>query len=371
MKVLVDTREASRNTTGLGRVARNLRVYLEALADDEHIYHFLPADVLPPEKLTIRKTLLRRASNLVSTLWWKGVIIPRAAAHFHADVIFYMDYIVSAFSRRPAVVLACDTYFFDFPQFDHARAAYYRAFVPFSARKARKIVTISLASKHAIAQRYDVPEEKILVAYPAVSDTFWQPVEEAELAALKRRYELPERFILFVGSVEAGRRNLPGLLSAYALIADDVGLPLVVVGPLNPSSGQVLKTVSALGLTNWVRFTGFVSDDHLRAFYHAADLFVFPSLAEGFGIPVLEAMACGCPVITSNVTSLPEVAGQAAVLIDPRNVGDLAESIRQLVADDGLRIHLHHLGLEQARKFSWEQSAWLIHELLEEVAERQ
>ncbi len=174
------------------------------------------------------------------------------------------------------------------------------------------------------------------------------------------RYGLPPRYVLAVGTLEP-RKNLTTLLAAFARLRRngevDADLRLVLAGARGWLEEPIFATVRSLGLEDAVRFTGFVDDDDLPAVYSGAALFVFPSLHEGFGLPLLEAMACGVPVVTSNVSSMPEVAGDAATLVDPRDGEGLAAAIGRLLRDEALRDRLREAGIARARQFSWEATA--------------
>jgi glycosyltransferase involved in cell wall biosynthesis len=178
-------------------------------------------------------------------------------------------------------------------------------------------------------------------------------------AALRRRYDLPERYILFVGTLEP-RKNVQTLLQAFAQIIAETpqdDLMLVIAGGKGWGGEDYMSTVDTLKLHDHVRFAGFVEDDHLPALYRSALLFVYPSLYEGFGLPVLEAMACGTPVITSNRASLPEVAGDAALLVDPTRPEALAAAMTSIMNDGKLRQALRAKGLARARTFTWDAVA--------------
>jgi len=369
VNALVDTRDAYRNVTGLGRIVRNYVAHLQALCDADpasHHYTFLPS-ATPNRSPYSRKSLLRRVQNFGAAITWKQISLPLAIMRYQPDVIFHTDYVATIATSRPIVLLACDTLFIDFPQFDPFRSLYYKVLAPYSARKARKIITISHYSKASIVRAYGISEENVVVAYPGVDDVFWQPVSNADVERLKSKYNLPDRFILFVGAVEEGRRNLPGLLRVFAQIAPRIEHKLVIVGALGHTSHTILSLVSALGLDNAVKIVGFVPDEDLQLFYRGADIFLYLSLAEGFGMTPLEAMACGCPVVCSNLTSLPEVVGDAGILVDPRQEEDVAEKIQHLLADSSLQSQLRKLGRERAKIFSWKEATKCIHATLEEA----
>ncbi|OGO50734.1 MAG: hypothetical protein A2148_01680 [Chloroflexi bacterium RBG_16_68_14] len=205
--------------------------------------------------------------------------------------------------------------------------------------------------------RLGVPEEQV-VAIPEAAGPQFVPVEDEEaLGRVRRKYRLPGRYLLSVGSLEPGK-NRAGLVRAYAqLRSEGVDCPLVVAGQPAWRFEDELALVRQLGLDEQVRFLGYVPDDDLPALYSGAELLAFPSLYEGFGLPVLEAMACGTPVVTANVSATAEVAADAAMLVDPRDVAALAQAMGLLLSDETLRAELRARGLERAKQFSWQRTA--------------
>lgn len=185
--------------------------------------------------------------------------------------------------------------------------------------------------------------------------------------AFLHRQGLVRPYVLAVGNLEP-RKNLPGLLRAFARLAPEVPHDLVLVGAEGWLTGEIHATLDELRLGGRVRMTGFVEDADLPAWYGAADLFVYPSLYEGFGLPVLEAMACGAPVVTSNVSSLPEVAGDAALLVDPSDVDSIAEEMRRGLTDAALALDLRRRGQLRAADFTWDRTAEQTVAVYREVA---
>jgi glycosyltransferase involved in cell wall biosynthesis len=226
-------------------------------------------------------------------------------------------------------------------------------------RQADMVIVPSSAAAEDVVHFLGVERERIRVI-PMGCEARFQPSEEAtQTAALRRRYDLPERYILFVGTLEP-RKNVKTLLQAFAQVIAETprnDLKLVIAGGKGWGGEDYMAMVEALKLHNHVRFTGFVDDDHLPDLYRGALLFVYPSLYEGFGLPVLEAMACGTPVITSNRTSLPEVAGDAALLVDPIQPEALAAAMSSIMNDAELRQALRAKGLARAHAFTWDAAA--------------
>ena len=227
-------------------------------------------------------------------------------------------------------------------------------------REAERVIVPSHATKRDVVRHVGLPEDRVVVT-PGGCEPRFRPVHsEGALRRVAARYGLPSRYVLAVGTLEP-RKNLTALLEAFARLrrgrAIDPSLRLVLAGARGWLDEPIFRTVRALGLERAVHFPGFIDDDDLPAVYSGAALFVFPSLYEGFGLPPLEAMACGVPVVTSNVSSMPEVAGDAAVLVDPRDVDGLASAIARVSGDEALRASLRAAGIARARQFSWETTA--------------
>jgi glycosyltransferase involved in cell wall biosynthesis len=232
-----------------------------------------------------------------------------------------------------------------------------RTAVPWSLRRARHLIAISEFTKREIIDLFQLPPERISVTHLAARPAFRILANPAALAGVRAKYGLRDPFILCVGTVEP-RKNLTRVVEAFARVRQG-GLPhvLVLAGQTYFAAKDIMATINRLHLEPYVTLVGYVPDEDLPALYNSADLFVYPSLYEGFGIPVLEAMACGTPVVASNATSIPEVAGTAALLVDPRDVTALADAMVRALTDPDLRKWLHGAGIDRARQFSWDQTA--------------
>lgn len=229
-----------------------------------------------------------------------------------------------------------------------------------SCYRATKIIAISKNTKNDLLRYYRIPEEKITVIYPGVDHTTFYPIKNVQiLETVKSKYLLPEKFIVGVGPFNPYQKNYQILIKAFSLLLKkDIGHhKLVLVGPKDIACKYLNRLAQELGLKDKVLFVTAASADDLSAIYNLASVMVYPSLYEGFGMPPLEAMACGCPVITSNVSSLPEVVGDAGILIDPQNVEQIKKSICEVVTNETLRTNLKEKGLSQAKKFYWEKAA--------------
>lgn len=299
-----------------------------------------------------------RARGPLGHLWEQTDLVRRAAGG-----LLWSPTGTGPLAVRQQVVTIHDCAFLDRRQgFSRLFSAWYGWLVPRLARRVARIITVSEFSRERIVDRCRVPASRIEVIPNGVSAHF-RPQSEQAIAAVRRKLDLPERYLLCVGSLDP-RKNQQRLLEAWTAVAD--ALPdweLVMVGAAN----RVFRR-SPLTAAPRLRLTGYVDDADLPAVYAAAELFVYPSLYEGFGLTVLEAMACGAPVICSNVASLPEVAGDAAVQVDPTDRDAIAAAIRDLAGDPALRQQLRTRGLRRAQQFTWDTAAARTWRVLEETA---
>jgi glycosyltransferase involved in cell wall biosynthesis len=237
-----------------------------------------------------------------------------------------------------------------------------------TALQARKVVTVSEFSAREMVELYGIPCEHVVVIHNGVSEDFYPGCDEQEVAELRRRWAIPPAgFILFVGGADP-RKNHRLFLQAVAQSRSQLGeRVMVLVGDAEHPGGSYRATAQALGIERQVRYTGRLDRADLRRLYACAEVFVFPSRYEGFGMPVLEALACGAPTITSSTSSLPEVAGDSALLVDPDDVEALGRAMMTLLSDVDLRHTLRRRGFERARLFTWQRAAArtsaLYHEL--------
>lgn len=224
-------------------------------------------------------------------------------------------------------------------------------------KKTTKVLAISESTKRDLQKIFPVPDAKIAITYPGYDESF-KPLPESEVKAARDKYKLDKEYILCVGTLEP-RKNIGGLIESYNLLTDEVKekYDLVLVGKKGWLYDEIFKRVADLKLQEYIKFLDYVDFADLPAIYNGAEIFVYPSLYEGFGLPPLEAMACGKAVITSNVSSLPEVVGDAAILIDPKNTISLADEIANLLNDLKKIIELEQKSLVQAQKFSWKKTA--------------
>ena len=223
---------------------------------------------------------------------------------------------------------------------------------------ADSIIAISEHTKQDLIKYLNAPPELITVTHLAAGSEYHEVKDKKKLKAVREKYGLPEDYILFVGSLEP-RKNVKTLLKAYANMREGLkkDLPLVIAGGKGWMNSGIPGMVKDLKIEKRVRFAGYIDGADIAAVYSGAALFVYPSLYEGFGLPILEAMSCGAPVITSDTSSMPEVAGDAAVLINPTDVDELGEALKRVIENEGLRLSLREKGLARAGTFSWERCA--------------
>ncbi|MFC1938364.1 glycosyltransferase family 4 protein [Chloroflexota bacterium] len=234
----------------------------------------------------------------------------------------------------------------------------HRYFMPRILKKVDMVITVSESTKRDLMKYMSVPETKIKTIYQGVDTEMYKVLPLSNIESIRRKYQLDFPYILYVGNIEP-KKNIPTLLKAFSAVCQESrnNYRLVIVGKKLWKYQPTLNTVRALNLQDKVIFLGYVPENDLPGIYNAASLFVFPSIYEGFGRPLLEAMMCGVPVITSNSSSMPEVVGDAGITVDPYDVPALAMAINQVLTDDKLRTTLTKKGLERAKFFSWQKCA--------------
>ena len=301
---------------------------------------------------------------------WEQSILPFQLRRHEIDVVLSPANIGPVATRCPAVVIIHDVIPFRRPEmFTAPERLAMKTLFRLSARCSDAILTVSESSKTDIVNILDVPADKVHVI-PGAADQQFRPVPVTDEArATLRRSGIPDRYILYVA---AGRayKNVDGLIRAYGRLLDQHRIPqsIVITGLAGRASVEIERVVNDLGLRDKVVFTGFLEDAILPLLYSAADVFVYPSFYEGFGLPVIEAMACGAPVAASNRTSVPEALGDAGLLFDPDNLEEIADSIHRILTSPVLRDELSSRGLARAKTFSWNKTAERTLAALAEIA---
>jgi glycosyltransferase involved in cell wall biosynthesis len=302
------------------------------------------------------------------------VRIPMALRREHADLFHAPHYVLPPLIHCRSVVTIHDCIHLMFPEYlpNRFAHAYAKAQLWTAAHRSDRILTVSETSKLDILRRFHVPADKVTVVYNAIDDRLAVPPDEEEFERVRARYQLKDPFALYVGNIKP-HKNLERLIDAFHELRQESAfeaLKLVIIGDEISKYQGLRRAVHRHKLHKHVRFFGFVPLGTLSVLYRLASIFVFPSLYEGFGLPPLESMYLGTPVVTSNVSSLPEVVGDAAVLVDPYDSTSIAEGMRRALMDEDLRVWLRERGRARAREFSWESSVLRIREVYGEVMER-
>jgi glycosyltransferase involved in cell wall biosynthesis len=370
MRIAIDARKL--RDFGIGTYLRNILIELSRLdRETEYVVLCRPDDVEAGDVLGRNFRMVPEPATPYSVA--EQYRIPMSLARERVDLVHEPHYVLPPLTRCRSVVTIHDCIHLMFPQYLPSRLAYVYAKGSMwaASRKADRILTVSEASKRDILRFFDVPADKVSVIYNAIDERFLAPGNPERMDLVRQRYQLDHPFVLYVGNIKP-HKNIERLIDAFgrARAQGPENLKLIIIGDEISKYPALRQSVHKHKLDKHVRFLGFQPMETLAAFYRLARAFVFPSLYEGFGLPPLEAMACGTPVVTSNVSSLPEIAGGAALLVDPYDADAIANGIVQAVTDDTLRADLICRGLDRARSFSWPQSVRKIHEIYMHVAKQ-
>jgi glycosyltransferase involved in cell wall biosynthesis len=285
---------------------------------------------------------------------WEQLAWPAASYRRPIDLLHSMAFVTPLWSSQATMVTVYDLSFVHFPdRFPLLQRFYLQSQTKRSCRRARRIVTISESGRDDVHRFYHVPLERIDVVSPGVDDRF-RPYDPVEIEAFRRHQNLPEQYVLHVGTLQP-RKNIPTLLEALARI-ERSDLPLVLVGGRGWLFDEIFARIEALGLEDRVRFAGYVSDEALPLWYNAASLLAFPSVYEGFGMPVLQAMACGTPVVAADTSSIPEAAGDAALTFSPHDAQGLVRQMLAVLDNREQAATMRERGLRHAQNYSWERA---------------
>jgi len=363
MKIAIDARKW--RDYGIGTYVRNLVRHLAQL--DHDTTYFLFCD--RADEATLRDL----AENFMPVVEGSGkyslaehVAIPYKLRRLGVDLFHSPHYVLPLLTRKPSVVTVHDCIHLLFPQYLPSRMAYqYARFMMGSAiHRSRLVFTVSEASRRDILGFYpETDPERVQVIPNAIDEALLEDPGEEEMQRVMERYQIRGRYILYVGNIKP-HKNLDRLVLAFSLLKQRPGhedVKLLIIGDQLHQQGFLRRAVEGARVRQDVRFFGFVPDRTLSALYRLASVFAFPSLYEGFGLPPLEAMACGTPVVTSRISSLPEVVGDAALLVDPLSVDDIASGLERVLTDEELRRDLVLRGRARVRQFSWERSVRAVH----------
>ena len=281
-----------------------------------------------------------------------------------SDIYHFFNFTIPKNIKGKVIITIYDTVFFSAPETmgDMKAISEYK----YAAERSDLIITISENAKSDIIKHFNVDEKKIQIVTPGIDlQKYSYNYTDIELENVRKKYDLPQNYILYLGTIEP-RKNIERIVKAFKNYKKEVkdDLKLVIVGNKGWKYDNIMKLIESMGTD--IILTGYIDEEDKIPIYKLAQIFVFPSLYEGFGMPVLEAMAAGVPVVTSNVSSLPEVAGDAAILVDPLSEDEIFEAYKKILLDKQLQREMIEKGLEQAKKFQWKKSV----EVLEKVYEK-
>jgi glycosyltransferase involved in cell wall biosynthesis len=303
-----------------------------------------------------------------SVLTWDQLAVPAAVRRHGIDLLFNPKYSIPLGASCPSVWVChgLDWYVMPWASKMVDRLSH-RFLVPRYAARADAIIAVSEVTRQHVMEYLPVPPERVVTVYSGVDDVFRNPLDDARLRQIRAKYSLPERFLLYAGAIYPPK-NFTRLVRAYATVGPSRGIPLVVAGGENRFlSEDELREPERLGITQWVRWPGWVEQEELAGFYALAEALLLPSLFESCGLPVLEAMAAGCPVVTAGRYGTKELAEGAAVLVDPDSVESIAEGIQRVLDDAAVRAELVAAGRVRSSEFRWRRCATETLDVLERV----
>jgi len=356
MRVGIMGRSLRGEEAGVGRYARNLVGILSRKLTKKEMVVFLPRDHNLEEHPSYSICRARFPTpNEYARAFWEQTVVPFKAESLSITVYHSPNYILPLALQCPCIVTILDMIFMTDPWAHNRRSSLYLSFfTKWAVRRADRLLAISNSTASELIRLFPQAAGKTTVIHPGI-DPIFHKGREQKLDRFRRRHGLERPFILNVGTQEP-RKNLDRLIAAFEEAVQKSRIPhdLVFCGPRGWKTGSFYKTLAKSSVRKRIRLAGYVNHEELPLWYTAADLFIYPSLKEGFGLPPLEAMACGTPVITSNASAVMEAVGDAALSIDPYDAGVLAQAITQVIQDRPLAGDLRLKGLERARLFDWE-----------------
>jgi glycosyltransferase involved in cell wall biosynthesis len=363
MRIAIDARIAHYTGAGIGQYAVHLA---QALARLDTTNQYVLLQSRKDQRTLVEDPRVQRHGIWTPShhRWEQGLLaaefkLSPAVRRLHIDLLHSTDFIPPLRVRGfKSVITVHDLAFLRWPHFLTEDSARYYGQVEAAVERADHIIAVSESTKNDLVKLLGAPRNKITVVYEA-ADPLYRPMTRSEaLASIRHKFPLPDEFILFVSTIEP-RKNIATLLRAYRRLLDSykVSAGLVLAGATGWLADQIFETVEQLDLQRHVIFLGRVQNGDLVYLYNLARCLAHPAYYEGFGLTPLEAMACGTPVVASNVSSLPEVVGDAALLIDPNSEEELAVALQRLLTDETLAASLREKGLARARTFSWERTA--------------
>lgn len=362
MKVLIDFSQLPISKVGVGvyglNLVRNLSftkdfiIYVLIQDDDDSL------DSIESLAIILVRVDSNRFRKLFHRFYLEQIYIPYLVFKLDIDIVHSLHYSFPIMHSAKKVVTMCDMIFFKYPELHLRRKVlYFRFFIWLSTFIANKVICISKSTEQDYLKHFRVAPKLTTVIELGKDESYTPNIERERVDLVLRKYNITMDYILFIGTIEP-RKNIVNLIFSFAkLVATGCHLHLVIVGKKGWHYDEVFSLVIKLRLEDKIIFTGFVDEDEKPPILVGAKIFVYPSIYEGFGIPVLESLACGTPTITSNISSMPEVAGNAAVLINPLNVDEIYLAMKNLLNDKELCDELRARGLKQSSRFNWRLTA--------------
>lgn len=366
--------------TGIGWCAVNLIQSLAAVGEYEYQMHYFSSGN-PPELLEDMKNyeklgIMLKPCKWFRSMWYKLIwpFIPIPYSLFfgkECDITQFFNFFVPPGVKGKTVTIVHDMAYKACPETVKLKTRQWLELVlKNSCKRADMIITVSEFSKGELIRYLGVPEEKVRVMHLGVDQSLFCCGQSKErIDAIRAKYHIKERYYLYLGTIEP-RKNIKRLLEAYGSFHDKLADPpqLVLAGGRGWLCDEIYETAKILNLGDDILFTGYVKEEEAPVLLKGAEVFLFPSLYEGFGIPPLEAMACGTPVLSARRASLPEILGDAALLVEPESVEDICSGMERLAEDASLRTELSKKGMERAGAFTWEKSALILREIYKELS---
>lgn len=377
MKLGLELQPCLKNKSGIGIYTYELTKRLQQYKEIElngHIFNFLNRNDISKDLdgIDIEKNICSLFPYGVYRRIWHYIPIKyNWLCRDNADIYHFFNFIVPPRIKGKVITTIHDMTYELYPEtMDKRNLKRIKSDIQYSVDRSDKIITVSESSKNDIIKFLNVDESKIEIVYNGVDyEKFNKYYTEDIKLIVRNKYNLPQNYILYMGTLEP-RKNIDSIIEAFALIKkqkDFDNIKLVIAGKKGWLFEDIFNLVDKLNLKDHVIFTDYVDETDKPIIYNMAKLFVFPSLYEGFGIPVLEAMASSVPVIASNVSSLPEVAGNAVILVNPKDIEGIAKNIIKILSDDDLKNELVRKGHIQAQKFTWEASAEKLYNIYKEI----
>ena len=323
------------------------------------------------EKNVIAHVLKPKTRHPIIWYYWFEIQLPKLLKNIKADLLISLDGFLTTKLDIPKINVLHDINFEHRPKdLPFFYRKYYKYYIPKYCHLSNKIITVSNFSKYDISEKYNIPKEKIKVVYNGVSKDFYS-ININQKNEIKKKYTSGEDYFIFIGSLHK-RKNISRMLKAFDLFKENTGTKtkFIIVGKKRWWSNNMEKTYNNLKHKNDIIFTGYVEENILNILISSAKCLCFVSLFEGFGLPIIEAMKCGVPLITSNTSSMPEICGKAGLIVNPENIEEISIAMQKIEENQELRNNLIKFGLERSKIFNWDQSANNFSKVIHEYIKR-